>query len=386
MAILKYFKKNKLTEDLHIEGATLIGSAYGFDVYDVKTWSAAEQFQLAEANSRDGVEITTAGTAFLRTETIFNRHINDTSRFYLFVEAGTNKTHLAAIRHNNDAHIRFAGRFEIVIPTYLFETLAGAEKTTAICDLDRVFPLYLLPEHDYNGHDGLVIKDNVVVGTYNGLVDPAHIPEEVKLTDITKIKASAFENYCVPSVVIEDSVRTIENNAFYNYSGAIKCASEDPRSPDSNPEYIFTSGWSSSWNGNNTNITWGIYLTPEEIERREQEKREREEAERREREFQAADAVSVLRYKEEGKGITILGVKRRRKEIDIPAEINGKPVTKIAPFAFYDNRDLIRVSIPNSVKEIGKAAFANCVNASIMYPKEATVYRDAFLNTSARRQ
>ena len=386
MAILKHFKKNKLTEDLHIDGATFIGSAYGFDVYDVKTWAAAEQFALSEVSSRDGADISTAGTAFLRSEQIFNRHINETIKLYLFVEEGTNKTHLAAIRHDNQAHIRFAGKFEIIIPTYLFETVAGAEKETAICDIDKVYPLYLLPEHDYNGHDGLIIDDRIVKGTYNGLVDPNNIPEEVKLTDIIKIKASAFEGYIVPNVVIEDTVRKIERNAFYNYTGAIKCASEEPNNPDSNPEYIFTADWDSNWKGNNTNITWGIYLTPEEIARREEEKRAREEAERREREFQAADAVTVLRYKEEGNGITILGVKRRRKEIEIPAEINGKPVTKVAQFAFYDNQDLKRVVLPNTVREIGKAAFANCNNCTVYYPKEATVYRDAFQNCGAVRQ
>mgnify|MGYP003437391642 CR=1 FL=1 len=56
--------------------------------------------------------------------------------------------------------------------------------------------------------------------------------------------------------------------------------------------------------------------------------------------------------------------------------ILGKLESKyLAP---YDNTDITRVNIPDSVKEIGKAAFSGCTNARITYPRNATVYSDAF--------
>ena len=44
------------------------------------------------------------------------------------------------------------------------------------------------------------------------------------------------------------------------------------------------------------------------------------------------------------------------KNVVIPAEIDGKPVTSIGDYAFYDNQ-LTSVVIPGSVKSIGNYAF-----------------------------
>lgn len=46
--------------------------------------------------------------------------------------------------------------------------------------------------------------------------------------------------------------------------------------------------------------------------------------------------------------------------LTIPASYNGLPVTKIAPFAFEGNNEIIKVVIPDSIKEIGYKAFYNC--------------------------
>jgi Bacterial surface proteins containing Ig-like domains len=46
----------------------------------------------------------------------------------------------------------------------------------------------------------------------------------------------------------------------------------------------------------------------------------------------------------------------------IPAQINGKPVTRIGGWAFYGCESLTGVTIPNSVTSIGEDAFANCTS------------------------
>ena len=46
--------------------------------------------------------------------------------------------------------------------------------------------------------------------------------------------------------------------------------------------------------------------------------------------------------------------------LEIPAEIEGAPVTAIADYAFMDWRSLESIQIPESVRYIGKGAFQNC--------------------------
>lgn len=47
-------------------------------------------------------------------------------------------------------------------------------------------------------------------------------------------------------------------------------------------------------------------------------------------------------------------------ELNIPAELDGLPVTAIGELAFSGNGSLMRVTIPDSVVSIGKSAFSNC--------------------------
>ena len=46
--------------------------------------------------------------------------------------------------------------------------------------------------------------------------------------------------------------------------------------------------------------------------------------------------------------------------LDIPEEIDGKPVLKIANMAFQNNTDLVSVSLPESLKTMGEGAFSGC--------------------------
>lgn len=84
------------------------------------------------------------------------------------------------------------------------------------------------------------------------------------------------------------------------------------------------------------------------------------------------------------KEVTISKYSGTAKEVDIPPSIGGKPVTKIAPYAFQDNTTVISVKIPSSVKSIGVAAFRGCTSlTSVMFSSGLTEISDyAFLECS----
>lgn len=50
------------------------------------------------------------------------------------------------------------------------------------------------------------------------------------------------------------------------------------------------------------------------------------------------------------------------EELVIPSVFNNKVVTKIGAYAFYDKDFIIRISIPNTIIDIGGRAFSNCNN------------------------
>lgn len=58
-------------------------------------------------------------------------------------------------------------------------------------------------------------------------------------------------------------------------------------------------------------------------------------------------------------------------ELEIPAEIDGKAVTRIGDMAFNDKEYLTGITVPDSVKTIGDKAFVDCVSATyINLPQE----------------
>ena len=58
-------------------------------------------------------------------------------------------------------------------------------------------------------------------------------------------------------------------------------------------------------------------------------------------------------------------------ELEIPAEIDGKAVTRIGDMAFNDKEYLTGITVPDSVKTIGDKAFTDCISAAyINLPQE----------------
>ncbi len=73
-------------------------------------------------------------------------------------------------------------------------------------------------------------------------------------------------------------------------------------------------------------------------------------------------------------------VKSNIKELVIPAEYNGKPVTAIADDAFKECDSITSITIPNSVKSIGERAFYSCDSlTSVTIPNSVTsIGKNAF--------
>ena len=79
----------------------------------------------------------------------------------------------------------------------------------------------------------------------------------------------------------------------------------------------------------------------------------------------AAETADGLVYEETSGEITITGYTGVGGEVEIPAEIAGKPVTEIAQQAFYATNSpaalkITKITIPNSVKTMGSAVFFGC--------------------------
>ena len=63
-------------------------------------------------------------------------------------------------------------------------------------------------------------------------------------------------------------------------------------------------------------------------------------------------------YEVKGRGIIIKDYIGKEKQITIPDTIDDKPVTKIASEAF-EGKNLLEVNMPDTIKEVGKCAFAS---------------------------
>ena len=90
-------------------------------------------------------------------------------------------------------------------------------------------------------------------------------------------------------------------------------------------------------------------------------------------------------YSENGDGtITVTGVSPAVGDVSIPSSIDGKIVTGIGDFSFYDCSELTSMTIPGSVRSIGYVAFYGCIGlTSLIIPEGLThIGHAAFMDCS----
>lgn len=75
----------------------------------------------------------------------------------------------------------------------------------------------------------------------------------------------------------------------------------------------------------------------------------------------SAETYGDFEYERNGSGVTITAYNNNNSDIEIPAEIEGLPVTSIGNFAFrWGNNGVTNLIIPDSVTSIGNETFNGC--------------------------
>ena len=104
--------------------------------------------------------------------------------------------------------------------------------------------------------------------------------------------------------------------------------------------------------------------------------------------FITAFASGDFTYTETDGEITITGYTGTAPELEIPAEIDGRPVTAIKERAFFGLDNITSVVIPAGVRTIGEKAFYNCKNlASVEFAENSeleTIEMSAFQSCAFR--
>lgn len=96
------------------------------------------------------------------------------------------------------------------------------------------------------------------------------------------------------------------------------------------------------------------------------------------------EKYELLTYTNYGNYISIFNCDEEATEVEIPAEIDGVPVTEIGWKAFYNCKNLTSVTIPDSITSIGVYSFYGCSDlTSITIPNSVkTIGNSAFSNCS----
>ena len=78
--------------------------------------------------------------------------------------------------------------------------------------------------------------------------------------------------------------------------------------------------------------------------------------------------IGVLEYEISDSFVTVVGYTGSATgAVEIPSEINGKPVTSVGEYVFSNCSELTSITIPNSITNIGKGSFYKCSSITDVY-------------------
>jgi hypothetical protein len=156
---------------------------------------------------------------------------------------------------------------------------------------------------------------------------------------LTSIGQWAFNQCNLSSIYIPLNVTTIGSYAFYSNRN-LNIYTEWESKP---------SGWNSNWNPSNRPVIWGFTSTP----------------------GLAFNYVEDLEAFEVSKGTAT------DANVIIPSEYNTVPVKRIAESGFAEYTNMISITIPESIIEIGNLAFLGCSHLeNITVNNDNTIYRN----------
>ena len=365
-----------LTEAVNIENAVHIGTAHGYDVFDILTYDAAQQFTIEDRDHQ-------AGAAYTQDARTFNANIDDSQHLYFFARENTAEVYGAVVKSGSThGDVTFVGSDNASITircNFMFE---NAGENSSKTYHNKPLPFFLIPGASFEGQcpeiDCLYVEDGVLAAALlhfadiptNELLALDNMPER-----ITSLAANAF-NYGLEVDVIKlgDHMDHLPAHCMDKvHNRILVTALETPLD------------WNARWNEGKEDITIvGFGADPEALARLEQERAEaaeqerlRQEAEQRAAEEEARRRAErearKLRYKVKGKEVIITGTLSGINELEIPEEIEGKPVTTIAAYAFFEEEDLRKVTLPRSLKKIEQGAFHGSGVSSITIPRSCIV-------------
>lgn len=373
---------------IQVTNANHLGSAKGYDLFDITTYEAAQQFINADND-------TPAGAHFTQNEATFNQHIGPNMHLYFFVEDNTNRVKYAVIKANNQGYseITIKGRRRAQITIRVNFNLENTSTHASIKFEDNI-PLFLLPNiriEEPITANGAYFSDDALVA----VLPQFCTRDEIDVLDfparIHEIRENAFQfGQPIRIVVFSDNITTLPANVISpDIQGVGIVPLETPAS------------WSDGWNRGYEDVTeFGYGLTDEDradleaeiaareaeiAEREAREAQERERLRREEEERQAREAALAaerearkIRYRVDGKEITIKGTRKGVTRLEIPPMIDDKPVTKIEAYAFFGNDELTVLKFPDTLKivERGATADMSALTHRISVPSTCIVGKD----------
>ena len=324
----------KLTEAVHVENATHIGTAKHYDVFDILTFDAAQQFIVGHNQQQ-------AGTAFTHDANTFNANINENQKLYFITNEDTNVVIGAVVltptssqtvsikNENQDYTISNIGC------NFMYEN----ESFHNIIDKD--VPLYLIPRLTISNvnNQGMYVVDNELKACFGQMTEETNIDEFVPTQNIAHINTNAFTfGVTVETLYVRRNmldvdilpgvafVRYLDEDAVQN-EPEVEHAEEQPAEVNNvQPETAPTQADSAKNQEEVKNVKYNfIYRI-------------------------VGDEVHIVRGKP---GNTVY---------DIPEQIDGKPVTTIEAYAFYKNRTVTDIKLPKTIVKIEKGAFYDLPN------------------------
>lgn len=361
--------RRRLHEALDIDGAQVLGTATGYDVYDIHSYQAACAFT---ANRRPASE------KFLANGESDFRHINDSCHLIYFTPINSNAVTFAVLKGDaiSNTDIRFYSDTEaasITLPLHINIEYSADRDTNAIFD-DA--PLYLISQQDpyicQNGH----LKG--ILGSF--FIE--EFPEEYHLADYNiydYIDNYAFCYGVNPEIVIWDRRVTIRENSLAGVQELGIPYSEEEFNEQGFMQY-FPDGLPE-----NVDIIWEYGLNDEEIARRAQEREERrlaaeaEEQRRREEEEAARQReirrqAHLIRYKIVDGHAVIIGLDDQVDRIIIPETLGDHKVQEVRSYAFFEHPNLREITFPATLKHIRKNAFLDTSYPILIHiPEKCTI-------------
>jgi hypothetical protein len=211
-------------------------------------------------------------------------------------------------------------------------TVNGIDAETAA--RNGVLQIRASTKDEFDRNDRFKYARGEIQGFANTRTPAVDIPNNIWGDPVIAIRERAFENNGLTRVVIPNSVTSIGNSAFANNQLASV----------SMPNSIVSTG-ANAFTGNRASV--GEY------------------------EVLLAD---------DGRSLTIVSYNRKVETLQIPSQIQGMPVTRIAAEAFKANRFLTSVTIPNSVITIGANAFDLYTSVTIRIGANVSIAEGSYLN------